>query len=52
MNWESQPTKMITAYIEVDEPGVRVHRALERWTVGYTNVNENLRIYATVFKVL
>jgi hypothetical protein len=42
----------ITAYVQVDEPGVRVHRALERFTVGYTFVGEELKIYAIVMKVL
>jgi hypothetical protein len=42
----------INAYVEVDEPGVRVHRATERITVGYTNVNGNLQIYAIVMHVI
>jgi hypothetical protein len=42
----------INAYVEVDEPGVRVHRALQRFTVGYTNIGGVLRIYALVFRVL
>jgi hypothetical protein len=42
----------ITAYVQVDEPGVRVHRALERLLVGYTFVNGELRIYALTMRVL
>jgi hypothetical protein len=42
----------LTAYVTVDEPGVRVHRALERLTVGYTYVNGELKIYALTMRVL
>ena len=42
----------LTAYVTVDEPGIRVHRALERLTVGYTYVNGELKIYAQTMRVL
>jgi hypothetical protein len=42
----------LTAYVQVDEPGVRVHRALERLTIGYTYVNGDLKIYALTMRVL
>jgi hypothetical protein len=52
-NWEGPMIyDNITAYVGVNEPGVRWHRAMERWSVGYTYVDGNLRIYALVFKVL
>jgi hypothetical protein len=42
----------INVYSVVTERGGRVHRAMTRLTVGYTNNDGNLRIYALVLKVI
>ncbi len=43
----------INVYSEILENGGRLHKALMRWTIGYTLQDDRkIRIYALVMKVL
>jgi thioredoxin-related protein len=45
----------VNAYVVIDEPGVRIHRALERLTIGYSwdpNAAHGITIHSLTLKVL